>query len=126
MLHLSEPYRPAVNYQYWTADLIVVPRDVVFSMKDLDQWSIYSPPLIIEVLSSSDRKKKGENTPEKIGKQRIVAMSSGTREFWVVDGQTRTVHVTTTEGVHTYGPGELVPCSLTPRRSVPVDAIFEG
>jgi Uma2 family endonuclease len=93
-------------------------------MKDLDQWDVYAPPLIAEVVSPSDRKKKGENTPEKIGKQRIVAMSSGTREFWVIDADERTVHVTTVDGVKVYRVGDCVPVTITPGKSVLVDAIF--
>jgi Uma2 family endonuclease len=120
----EQPYRPALNYQYWTADVVIVPRDFVKSMRDQEQWNIYAPPLIIEVLSGSDRTKKGANTPEKISRQRIVAMSSGTREFWVVDANRRTVHVTTPEGVQVYGPGDVIPVSITPGKYVPVDGIF--
>src|SRR5687768_10060360 len=117
-------YRPAVNYQFWTADLAIVPGSIDTEMMNWDDWRVYAPPIIIEILSPSDRKRKGENTPEKIAKQRIVAMSNGTREFWVIDAEKCTVHVTTTEGVQLYGAGELVPCSLTPGEYVAVDAIF--
>jgi len=82
--------------------------------------------MIIEILSPSDRTKKGENTPQKIAKQRVVAMSNGAREFWVVDADKRTVHVTTPEGVKTYGPGELMPCSLAPGKYIAVNGIFEA
>jgi Uma2 family endonuclease len=122
----EKPYRPALNYQYWTADVMVFPRSILQEMMNWDEWHVYSPPLIIEVLSPSDRKKKGENTPEKIAKQRIVAMSNGTREFWVVDAENRTVHVTTIEGVRLYGAGELVPLTITPGKYVAVDGIFAG
>lgn len=118
------PYRPALNYQYWTAEIAVLPRGVVQAMMNWTEWDVYAPPLIVEVLSPSDRKKKGENTPEKINQQRIVAMSNGTREFWVVDADQRTVHVTTREGVKLYGAGEVVPVSITPDKHVMVDAIF--
>jgi Uma2 family endonuclease len=122
----ERPYRPALNYQYWTADVAVFPQSILREMMNWDEWHVWTPPLIIGVLSPSDRRKKGENTPEKIAKQRIIAMSNGTSEFWVIDIDTRTVHVTTTEGAHLYGPGEQIPCSLTPGKYIAVDRIFEG
>ena len=121
-------FRPAVNYQFWRSDLVIIPRSLSAEMMRWDGWHVYAPPLIIEVLSPSDEKRKDRktNTPEKISRERIVSMSAGTREFWVIDADKRRVHVTTSEGVKIYGPGELVPCSLTPGRSVAVDAIFEA
>ena len=121
-------FRPAVNYQFWRADLVIIPRSLSAEMMRWDGWQVYAPPLIIEVLSPSDEKRKDRktNTPEKISRERIVSMSAGTREFWVIDADKRTVHVTLSEGVKIYGPGELVPCSLTPGSSVAVDAIFES
>jgi Uma2 family endonuclease len=114
-------YRPAVNCQFWRADVAVFPRAVMREMRDWDDWAVYAPPLIAEVLSRSD-----PNTPEKMNRQRIVAISGGTREFWVVNTETQTVHVTTAVGVQVYGLGELVPCSLSPRKYVAVDGIFNG
>jgi Uma2 family endonuclease len=90
---------------------------------------VYSPPFIAEVLSPSDEKQRKDhvtNTPAKISKQRIVAMSNGTREFWMIDAEKLTVHVTTSEGVMVYGSGELISCSLTPGKYVAVDGIFAG
>ena len=87
-------YRPALNYQWWRADIAVIPQSLQRDMKDWDEWQVYSPPFIAEVLSPSDEKQRKDrqtNTPEKIGKQRIVAMSNGTREFWVIDANKRTV-----------------------------------
>jgi Uma2 family endonuclease len=120
----EQPYRPAVNYQYWTADVMVRPRHLEQAMMNWEEWQVYSPPLIIEILSPSDRRKPGENTPEKINKQRIVAMSNGTREFWVIDADRQTVHVTTSDGVKLYGRGDFVPLTITPGMSLAVDSIF--
>jgi ferric-dicitrate binding protein FerR (iron transport regulator) len=50
-------------------------------------------------------------------------MSNGTREFWVVDADQRTV-VTTSEGVKLYRSGDSIPVSLTSGQSVSVDATF--
>jgi Uma2 family endonuclease len=93
-------------------------------MGDWSTYEVYAPPLIVEVLSPSDRRIKGTNTPEKISRQRVAAMSNGTGEFWVVDADKRTVVVTTSEGVQPYGSGDSIPVSITPGRSVSVDAIF--
>jgi Uma2 family endonuclease len=114
-------YRPSVKCQFWRADVAVFPRAIMDEMKNWDDWPVYAPPFIAEVLSRSD-----PNTPEKINRQRTVAMSGGTREFWVINTETRTVHVTTTEGAQVYGPGELVPCSLTLGKYVAVDGIFDN
>lgn len=43
-----------------------------------DEYPVYAPAIIIEVVSPS-------NTPAKMMRQKIVAMSAGTREFWIVD-----------------------------------------
>jgi Uma2 family endonuclease len=118
------PYRPALNYQFWAADVAVLPRGVRNAMRDWTDYDVYSPPLIIEVLSPSDRKTKGTNTPEKIARQRVASMSNGTREFWVIDADKRTVHVTNADGVKLYSAGDLVPVTLTPGKSIAVDAIF--
>jgi Uma2 family endonuclease len=91
---------------------------------DWSKYEVYAPPLIVEVLSPSDRNFEGTNTPEKISRQRVAALSNGTREFWVVDADQRTVVVTTSEGVKLYRSGDPIPVSLTSGQSVSADAIF--
>jgi Uma2 family endonuclease len=118
------PYQPALNYQFWSADIAVVPLEVEDAMGDWSKYEVYAPPLIVEVLSPSDRNFEGTNTPEKISRQRVAALSNGTREFWVVDADQRTVVVTTSEGVKLYRSGDPIPVSLTSGQSVSVDAIF--
>jgi Uma2 family endonuclease len=78
---------------------------------------VYAPVLIVEVLSPS-------NTPAKVNRQRIVAMSSGTQEFWVVDAANRTVQVTELSGTRTYAAGDAMPLALFGGASVAVDQIF--
>jgi Uma2 family endonuclease len=79
---------------------------------------VYAPPLIIEVRSPS-------NTDEELNRKRVVAMSAGTLEFWVVDGNSRSVQVTTRGGVRTYRAGESIDLTAVPEVTVSVDAIFE-
>ena len=98
------PYRPVPNLQYWFADVAYVPRADWDAMPPND-YPVYAPALIVEVLTPS-------NTPAKISRQRMVAMSAGTHEFWVVDPEKRTVEVTDPAGMKTYGAEEAVPVSL--------------
>jgi Uma2 family endonuclease len=44
------PYRPAPTLQYWVVGLACLPRRD-FDALPQDEWSVYSPPLIIEALS---------------------------------------------------------------------------
>ncbi len=79
------PYRPAPDLQYWRADVAYLP-DEDWQVLRTDEYVIYSPPLIVEVLSAS-------NSPSKIDRQRRVAFSGGTREFWVVEPRAKTIEV---------------------------------
>ena len=97
------PYRPVLNLQYWVADIAYVPRNDWDALPP-DEYPVYAPPLIVEVLSPS-------NTPAKLNRQRIVAMSAGTQEFWVVDSGKQTVQVTDLNGTNIYAIGDSI--SLT-------------
>lgn len=88
------PYRPVVNLQFWIADVAYIPQADWDALPPND-YPIYSPPLIVEVLSPS-------NTTAKIDRQRIIALSAGTQEFWVVEPERRTVQVTNLSGTKTY------------------------
>jgi len=109
------PYRPASNLQYWFADVAYIPRADWDAMPPND-YPVYAPALMVEALSPS-------NTPAKISRQRIVAMSAGTLEFWVVDPEKRTVQVTDAAGMKTYSAGDVIPVSLF-EKTVSVDQIF--
>jgi Uma2 family endonuclease len=104
MIVVEFPYRPVLNLQYWVADLAYVPKPEWDELPP-DDYPIYAPPLIIEVLSPS-------NTPLKLNRQRIVAMSAGTQEFWVVDPEKRTVHVTDLTGARAYAGGGIIPIPM--------------
>ena len=94
------PCRPAPNLQYWVADVACVLR-AQWDALPPDQWPVCTPALIIEVLSPS-------NTPAKVSRQRIVAMSAGTEEFWVADADKRTVMVTDLSGTKLYKEGDTI------------------
>jgi Uma2 family endonuclease len=109
------PYRPVPNLQYWFADVAYVPRADWDAMPP-DEYPVYSPALIVEVLSPS-------NTPAKVNRQRIIAMSAGSEEFWVVDPATRTVQVTNLRSTQVYTAAEVIPLALF-NGSLAVSRIF--
>lgn len=109
------PYRPVQNLQYWFADVAYIPQ-ADWDALPPDEYPIYAPPLIVEVLSPS-------NTAVKVNRQRIVALSAGTVEFWVVDAGKRTVQVTDPGGSKTYSCGETIPVGLL-AGAIDVDQIF--
>ncbi len=110
------PYRPVLNLQFWFADVAYIPK-ANWDALPPDEYPIYAPPLIVEVLSPS-------NKPAKVNRQRIVAMSAGTQEFWVVDPDARTVQVTRANVVHTHGIGDIIPISLFDQDTIAVNRIF--
>jgi Uma2 family endonuclease len=110
------PYRPAANLQYWVADIAFIPQEAWDSFPLDEVLPIYAPPLVVEVLSPSNR-------PAKINRQRLVAMSGGTREFWVVDAEKCTVLVTNLSSAMVYTAGQTIPA--TPyHAAIAVDDIF--
>jgi Uma2 family endonuclease len=115
---LEFPYRPAANLQYWYADVAYLPNEDWRAMRTTE-YQVYAPPLVIEVLSPSNR-------PEKIRRQRVAAFSGGTREFWVVDPVARTVEVSLPGSTsRVYSIEESVPVAALPGATLPVRAIFE-
>src|SRR5580704_4102545 len=110
------PYRPVPNLQYWFADVAYIPQ-ADWDALPPDVYPVYAPPLIVEVLSPS-------NTAAKVNRQRIVALSAGTVEFWVVDAEARTVQTTDLSGSKVYVCGETVPLRMFGDVSVSVDRIF--
>src|SRR5436309_5665541 len=99
----ESPYRPQANRQYWVADLAYIPREEMDRRKgDTGPWPVYTPPLIVEILSPS-------NSLATVHRQRRVALSSGAREFWIVDPEQQTVNVTTLGGERLHRRGEEIP-----------------
>jgi len=116
--HAEFPYRPATNLQFWHADVAYLPNEDWRAMRT-NEYPVYAPPLVIEVLSPSNR-------PEKIQRKRVAAFSAGTREFWVVDPIGRTVEVSLPGNAsRIYGAQESVPVAVLPGVFLPVRIIFE-
>ena len=87
-------------------------------MAEWTDYKPYAPMLVVEVKSPS-------NTRETVAKQRIASMSNGTREFWFVDSESKTIHVTTEHDARTYASGESIDV-LHHGRSVSVEDVFAG
>jgi Uma2 family endonuclease len=105
MVLVEWPYRPSPNLQYWVADIAYVPI-ADWDAMSREEWQVYAPPLIIEALSPS-------NTPVKVNRQRMTAMSAGTQEFWIVSREPRTVEVSRLDStVQVYGAGDVIPLAL--------------
>ena len=102
--------------QYWFADVAYIPK-ADWDALPPDDYPIYAPPLVVEVLSPS-------NTAAKVNRQRVLAMSAGTAEFWVVDADRRTVHVTDLRSAAIYAAGDSIPVMLFDGLRIPVEEIF--
>lgn len=105
------PYRPQLNLQFWVADVACISQAHWDAMPD-EEYPVFAPPLVIDILS-----------PAKTSSHRIVALSSGTEEFWVVDPVGRTVTVTRPSGTTLYRAGDVISV-LHFETPVSVDAIF--
>jgi len=113
------PYRPAENLQFWKADVAYVPNKDLLAMRG-DDYPIYAPPLIVEVLCPSNRRPK-------IKAQRNAAFAAGTQKFWIVDTVERSIEVhypNNSECVYAFG--ESVPITVLPGRSLPVATLFQA
>jgi len=109
------PYRPTPNLQYWVADVACV-RRADWDAIPPDEWPVCAPALIVEVLSPS-------NTPAKVNRQRMIAMSAGTEEFWVADADKRTVQVTGLGSTTIYGLGDSISSAVLGGGVIDVAAI---
>lgn len=113
------PYRPATNLQFCRADVAYLPAEDWQRMR-ADEYPVYAPPLIVEILSPSNR-------PASIDRQRVCAFSAGTREFWVVDAAKQCIEVSVPgEPSRIYRMGEHVPVGALPGVVFPVQILFES
>ncbi len=113
------PYRPATNLQFWRADVAYLPAEDWQRMRT-DEYPVYAPPLIIEILSPSNR-------PFSIERQRVCAFSAGTREFWVVDTVKQCIEVSMPgQPSRVYHVGEHIPVGTLPGVVLSVQLLFEA
>jgi Uma2 family endonuclease len=111
------PYRPAENLQFWKADVAYVPNEDLRGMRG-DDYPIYAPPLIVEVLSPSNRRPK-------MKAQRIAAFAAGTQEFWIIDADERSIEVYyPNHPERLYALSESVPVPGLPGHSLPIAVLF--
>jgi Uma2 family endonuclease len=105
------PYRPAKDLQFWSADVAYVPKEDWRQMRG-DEYPVYAPPLVVEVLSPSNRKTK-------IAEQRTLSFAAGTKEFWVIDTEKRAIQVFARDGKErSYDFNDTVPVSVLPGSSL--------
>lgn len=113
------PYRPATNLQFWRADVAYLPAEDWQRMR-ADEYPVYAPPLIIEILSPSNRSTS-------IDRQRVCAFSAGTREFWVVDAGKQCIEVSMPgQPSRVYRVGENIAVGVLPGVALPVQILFES
>ena len=111
-------FRPGPGNEYWTADVVFVPRDR-WDAIPRDGYMEGAPELVVEVLSPS-------NTVAEMRDKRKICLENGCREFWVVDPKQREVEVSTPDGHSiTYKPGQQIPLFFADGSNIAVDAIFE-
>ncbi|HTX35635.1 MAG TPA: Uma2 family endonuclease [Bryobacteraceae bacterium] len=82
------PFRPAPEYESWTADIGFVTQARWDA--DTNDYFMGAPDLVIEVLSRS-------NTMDEILDRQDVCLRNGCTAFWVVDSKRKTILLTTPE-----------------------------
>lgn len=111
------PYCPLAEFEVRAADVAVVSHER-WNTGDPDGFLTGAPELVIEVKSPS-------NTPKQLRELAALCLANGTREFWVVDADARTVSVTQREGSATlYSSGHSLPLASFGAGDLAVDEIF--
>lgn len=111
-------FRALPEHELRVADLAYVPWarwDVV----DDDDNLHGAPDFAVEVASPS-------NSAEELLEKRDLCLENGCTEFWVVYPKNKKVTVTTGNGEKTYRSGDVIPFTVFPGHSMPVDAIFSA
>lgn len=98
-------FRALPEYELRGADVAFVSRERWDATSDDDNLH-GSPELVIEVLSPS-------NTKAEIHEKAVLCLSTGTKEFWVLDPKRRTVSVTPQSGnAVVYRIGDRIPLPM--------------
>lgn len=117
VVEIEVAYRPTPEYEGWRADVAYVSSERWYGTPR-DGYFQGAPELVIEVLSPS-------NTIPEIREKRKLCLANGSREFWVVDSDSREVEVWTPGGgAVTYRSGQEIPLFFAPGVTLRIDEIF--
>ena len=111
------PFRPLPEHEVWTADVafLAEARDRGTAG---DDWILGAPDLVVEVLSPS-------NTAEEMQEREDVCLGNGSRQFWSVSLDRRSVKVIDVSGhIRTYRPGDEIDLAEFGGGKLPVSEIF--
>jgi Uma2 family endonuclease len=98
--YVEFPYRPLPEHECWGADVAYVPRA---HWKEIRDWLLGAPDLVVEVLSPS-------NTAAEIMEKRELCLENGSIQFWIVDTDHQLVEVSTPDSHSiTYKSGQQIP-----------------
>ena len=111
------PFRALPEYELRTADVALISRDRYESIDPEDNLS-GAPELVIEVLSRS-------NTVAEMNDKEKLCLENGSRQFWLVDPDLKTLKVSTPDGITTtYRAGQQIPLAAFNGTFIKVDEIF--
>lgn len=97
-------FRALPEYELRVADVAFVSRERWDSTDDNDNLH-GSPDLVIDVLSPS-------NTKAEMKEKAVFFLSTGAKEFWVVDPKRQSVTVMRQQGAASYETGDRIPLAL--------------
>jgi Uma2 family endonuclease len=113
------PYRPAPDLQSWYATGCGVVEKTHWNamLASGESHPVFTPLMILEVQSDWNRQ-------DRIVQQRRVALTAGTKEFWIIKPEEECVSVTRGHEETLYFSGEAIPTPLFPNRYVHVDGLW--
>ena len=105
MVETEVAFRALPEYELRGADVAFVSKERWDATDDDDNLH-GSPELVIEILSPS-------NTKAEIHEKAVLCLSTGAREFWVLDAKRKTISVTPRDGDSVvYRIGDRIPLAL--------------
>ena len=111
------PFRPLPEHEVWTADVAFLVNERDHGTAG-DDWIAGAPDLVAEILSPS-------NTAEEMQEREDVCLRNGSRQFWSVSLDRRSVKVISVSGsVRTYRPGDEIDLAEFGGCTLPVSEIF--
>jgi len=116
---MSIAYQPLPEYELWVAGVAMVALEHwnATALGD-DDYLPGSPEVVMEILGPSI-------TMDEIEDEREIAMRTGCRQFWIIDTETKTVHVTESSEVKIYSEDMSIPLPDPWKgTAVPVSNIF--